>query len=85
MKAKSLDLETCEGVFTLANVVYHFISNDLVEIHFSSSIFDRDLEKVNAIIKTQLMTNRTFIKSETESGYDLVFDYPFTLICGMIA
>ena len=84
MKARNIDLETCEGIYSLQNVVYHFISNDMIEIHFSCSILDRDMEKLHAIIKTQLKTERSFTKTKTENGYHFVFDYPFTLICALI-
>lgn len=83
MKAKNLDLQTCEGRFSLHNVNYHFMQNDLLEIHVSFSIFDRDQETQNAIIKTQLMTGREFSKTETENGFYFVFTYPYSLICGL--
>jgi hypothetical protein len=41
MKAKRLEIETCKGLVALSDVVYHFISEDILEIHFSYSILIR--------------------------------------------
>ena len=84
MKAKRLEIETCKGLVALSDVVYHFISEDILEIHFSYSIFDNDLEKEQAIIKTQLWTEREFTKGETEKGYHLCFNYPYNLVKALL-
>ena len=83
MKAKKLILETCKGEITLQNVVYQFKNDETIVFEFCYSIFDYDVNKANSIIKTQLLTGRSFFRSETENGYKLLFEYPYYLVRAM--